>query len=131
MGYYAGKDGQVEVDDRVIAKVSSWSLSANVESLEVTSLDDIARDYTPGLKSANGSLTCWYYDNAPVRLLSKVIQTGEVRESDKVKLTLRWGPNRVTCTALLTSGELACQVGEVMQAQLSFTVCGDFSTVKL
>ncbi len=131
MAYFGGRDGTVTVNGAQLAKVGGWSLSTNVESLEVTSLADVARDYTAGLKSASGSLTCWYYDNAPVPLLSRVVKVGAATDADKVWLKLGWGSKSVTFAALLTAGELSCQVGEVMQAQLSFTVCGDLTEVAL
>ena len=131
MAYFGGRDGTVTANGIQLAKVGGWSLSATVESLEVTSLADVARDYTAGLKSASGSLTCWYYDNAPVPLLSKVVKVGAATDADQVRLRLGWGTKAVTFMALLTAGELSCQVGEVMQAQMSFTVCGDFTAVAL
>jgi hypothetical protein len=129
--FYSGKDGKVLVDGQQLAKVGGWSLSAQVEALETTSLADIARDYTSGLKSANGSCAVFYYADAPVSLLSKVVKVGAATDADKVTITLGWGEKAVTFQALLTSAELGCRVGEVMQAQVSFSACGDLQGVAL
>ena len=129
--YHSGKDGRVVAGGAQLAKVADWSLSTQVEALETTSLADIARDYTPGLKSASGSMAVFYYDDAPVSVLSKVVKVGAATDADKVQLTLGWGDNAVTFTALLTAAELGCRVGEVMQAQITFSVCGDFQGVTL
>jgi hypothetical protein len=119
------------VDGQQLGRIRSWSFSSSVEALEVTSLADVARDYTAGLKSSNGSCSVFYYDNAPVPLLSKVVKTGAATDADMVTMTLGWGDRAVTFKALLTSGEISCQVGEVMQANLSFNVCGDLAEVNL
>jgi hypothetical protein len=129
--FFSGKDGKVTVDGQQLGRIRSWSFSSSVEALEVTSLADVARDYTAGLKSSNGSCSVFYYDNAPVPLLSKVVKEGAATDDDMVTMTLGWGERAVTFKALLTSGEISCQVGEVMQANLSFSVCGDLAEVKL
>jgi hypothetical protein len=131
MAHHSGRDGSIVVDGQKLAKVSSWALTSNVEALDVTSLADVARDYTAGIKSASGSCSIWYYEDAPARLLNKVIRRGEVSDADRVRMRLRWGDHFAEFDALITSGEIACRVGEVMQAQLSFTVCGDLRAVAL
>ncbi len=132
MAHHSGRDGSLFVDGQKLAKVSSWALTSNVEALDVTSLADEARDYTAGIKSASGSCSIWYYEDAPAVLLSKVIKVGGIRDDkDKVRLRLRWGEHVVAFDALITSGEIACRVGEVMQAQLSFSVCGDLRRAEL
>jgi hypothetical protein len=60
-----------------------------------------------------------------------VVKVGAATDADKVTISLGWGEKAVSFTALLTSGELSCQVGEVMQAQVSFSVCGDLKGVAL
>jgi len=131
MSYLSGKDGSITYGGTTVAKVASWSLSSQVEALEVTSLADSARDYTPGLKSASGSCSVWYYDSAPVDLLEKVVRTDAPTDSDKLTMKLGFGTKSITFKCLITSAELAMTVGEVMQAQLSFQVCGDLTGVTL
>ena len=131
MSYFSGRDGKITYDGVQLAKVASWSLSSQVEALEVTSLADFARDYTPGLKSASGGCTVWYYNDAPVSLLSKVVRTDAPSDADKLTMTLGFGEKSITFTCLLTGAELAMTVGEVMQAQLQFQVCGDLTGVVL
>ena len=131
MGFLSGKDGSITCAGNRLAKVASWTLSSQVEALETTSLADTARDYTAGIKSANGSCAIWYYDDAPESLLSKVVKTGEATDADIVEMTLGFGPNSVSFKALITNAELAMAVGQVMQAQLQFNVCGDMTGVTL
>ena len=131
MSYLTGRDGKITYDGTTVAKVAAWSLSSQVEALEVTSLADDARDYTPGLKSASGSCTVWYYDDAPVDLLEKVVRTDAPTDADKLTMVLGFGAKSITFECLITSADLAMTVGEVMQAQLSFQDCSDMTGVTL
>ena len=132
MAFFSGRDGSLYADGVKLARVSNWSLSSTVEALEVTDLGDDSRDYTPGLKSATGSASIFYYDDAPVPLLQHVIKTGPVTDAtDKVALSLRWGNKKIDVNAIMTSASLTCQVGAVMQADIDFSVCGDYSDVVL
>jgi hypothetical protein len=131
MTYYSGKDGYLVVEEVRMGRVSGWSLTSTVESLEVTSLADTARDYVPGLKGATGSCSIWYYSDTPKPLLKRVLRSGPVNEDDIVTIRLHWGDKKVSMHVLITTGEVACQVGEVMQARLNFTVCGDLKEVEL
>jgi hypothetical protein len=129
--YLHGKDGSITYAGVRLAKVASWSLTSQVEALETTSLADSARTYTPGIKSGSGSCSVWYYDDAPVALLSKVVRTDAPSDADIVEMTLGFGAKAVTVRALITNAELAMAVGSVMQAQLQFNVCGDAVSVAL
>jgi hypothetical protein len=131
MAYLHGKDGSITYAGARLAKVASWTLSSQVEALEVTSLADTARNYTAGIKSASGSCAIWYYDDAADSLVSKVVRTDAPSDADIVEMTLGFGTNSVTFKALITNAELAMAVGQVMQAQLQFNVCGDMTGVKL
>ena len=132
MAFHSGRDGSLYVDDVKVARVSNWSITANVEALEVTDLGMDERDYTTGLKSASGTAAVFYYDDAPLSLLQHVIKTGAVTDADdKVVLSLRWGDKKIDVDVILTSAALACQVGSVMQADIGFTVCGDYEEVEL
>ena len=131
MSYTSGKDGSITYGGVRLAKVASWSLSSQVEALEVTSLTDAARNYTPGLKSSTGSCSIWLYDDNAKALMSKVIRTDAPSDADKVSMTLGFGAKSVTFQALLTGCELQMAVGAVMQASLQFHGCAEMSAVVL
>ena len=131
MSYLTGRDGSITYAGVKLAKVASWSLSSQVEALEVTSLADAARDYTPGLKSASGSCSIWYYGDNAKALLSKVVRTDAPSNTDIVEMTLGFGVDSATFKALITSVELGMAVGSVMQASLNFNACGDMTAVVL
>ena len=131
MAFHSGRDGSLYVDWIRLARVAGWSLSGGVETLEVTNLGDNERNYIPGLKSAQGSATIFYHDDAPVSLLAKIFKTGATAEADKVRLSLRFGTKKVDFDAYINTAEFSCQVGSVMQAAISFTVTGDYQALEL
>lgn len=131
MGFFSGRDGSLYVDGVRVARVSNWSLSSSVETLEVTDLGANERSFTPGLKSATGSASIFYHDDAPASLLSKVIKTGPATDADVVLISLRWGQKKVDVNAIVSQSEISCQVGSVMQANISFQVTGNYADVDL
>jgi hypothetical protein len=136
MTYYSGKDGSMSLvaangTETLIAKVSSWSLSAQVDVLETTVLNEHDRNFVPGLRTMTGSATIFYYNNpstganAPVPLLTHILKTTPVNETDDIfKIELAWANKHVTGNIIITSAELNCAVGEVMQASIQFQFTG-------
>jgi len=136
---YTGRDGQLLLGGSTVVKVTNWSLQADLETLETTTLGDNIRSYTPGLQAFSGSATILYYkdDNGSINtsgLLNKLVKTGSggVSASDKVKLTLRLADgndlNDVTMTAYITSASIGASVGEIVSAQISFQGTGALTT---
>ena len=128
MTYYSGKDGSLSLvttsATTAIAKVSNWSISATVDTLETTPLSESDRSYVPGLRTISGSATVFYYDSAPVSLLERVVKTAAVSESDILVIRLGWGTKLIQGSCIITSAELSCAVGEVMQASIQFQFTG-------
>lgn len=131
MTYYSGKDGTLTYDGNSVAKVSSWSFSSSVDTLETTALKDSDRSYVPGLRQCSGSATIFYYDDAPKPLLQRIVGTSAVSESDTLALKLGWGGKYIQGNVIITSGELNCAVGEVMQASIQFQFTGTLTGVTL
>jgi hypothetical protein len=137
---YTGRDGQLLLGGNTLVKVTSWSLQADLELLETTSVGDHRRTFAPGVLSCSGTASLLYYKENDgtidaSTLLRKLVNTNAsgASEADAVTLTLRLadGPdlNDVTLTAYLNSVQLGAAVGEVVSAQVSFQATGDLSTV--
>jgi hypothetical protein len=107
-----------------VAKVSNWSVSSTVDTLETTVLTESDRSYVPGLRTISGSATVFYYDSAPVSLLERVVKTAVVSESDILVIKLGWSTKLIQGSCIITSAELSCAVGEVMQASIQFQFTG-------
>ena len=122
--YYSGQDGSLFLQGQQVAKVKTWSLSFATDALETTTLAEIARTYTTGLKSATGTCTVMYYDDAPVNLLNQLNQSSP-GTSPTCRLKLAFDSKYIEFDAVLTSGNLACTVGEIMQVDITFQMSGD------
>jgi hypothetical protein len=125
-----------------LAKVVNFSLSANLETLETTTLSENIRSYTPGISGYSGSATLLYYkdDNNAINttdLLNKLYKTGTtgVSSSDTVELTFRWvdgtDNNDIKLTAYVTSASIGAATGDIVRAEIAFQGTGALSTVTI
>jgi|TARA_Y100000033_G_scaffold19478_1_gene18305 hypothetical protein len=139
---YTGRDGVMQLGGTTLAKVVNFSLSANLETLETTTLNENIRSYTPGISGYSGSATLLYYkdDNDDINttdLLNKLYKTGTtgVSSSDTVELTFRWvdgtDNNDIKLTAYITSANIGASTGEIVRAEIAFQGTGALSTVTI
>lgn len=139
---YTGRDGVLQLAGTTLAKVVSFSLQANLETLEVTTLGENIRSYTPGIAGYTGSATLLYYkddsDNInTANLLNSLYKTGTagVSSSDTVELTLRWvdgaDNNDIKLTAYITSANIGASTGDIVRAEIAFQGTGALSTVSI
>lgn len=139
---YTGRDGLMQLGGTTLAKVVNFSLSATLETLETTTLNESIRSYTPGISTYSGSATLLYYkDDAnninTTELLNKLYRTGTagVSSTDTVELTFRWvdgaDNNDITLTAYITSASIGASTGEIVQAEIAFQGTGALSTVSI
>ena len=139
---YTGRDGVMQLAGTTLAKVVNFSLSANLETLETTTLSESIRSYTPGISGYSGSATLLYYkdDSNNINtsdLLNKLYKTGTtgVSSSDTVELTFRWvdgaDNNDIKLTAYITSANIGASTGEIVRAEIAFQGTGALSTVSI
>ena len=140
-GFYSGQDGRLIVNDSTVAKVRSWSFTANQAVLETSSLEDTDRTLIPGIRSVTGSCSLYYYQQTAGgttdtgTLLSNLItansgsggeQGGGTKSTVKFELKVLDGNNdrSITFYAYITSLSMTNSVGEVLSADVSFEVNG-------
>jgi len=139
---YTGRDGVLQLSGATLAKVVNFSLQADLETLETTTLGDSLRSYSPGVLGYSGNASLLYYKDDSGRintanLLNKLIRTGTggVSSSDTVELTLRWvdgtDENDIKLTAYITSATIGASTGEITRADISFTGTGALSTASI
>lgn len=137
---YTGRDGRLLLDGTEQIKVTNWSMTGNLETLETTSLGDNQRTYVPGVQEFSGSATLLYYNDGAGRndaatALKKVLKIGSVSESDTVDLRLRLvegtANHDVRFTAYITSVSFGASVGEVSSAQINFQGTGALTAVTI
>ena len=146
--FYSGQDGKLIVNDVTIAKVRSWSFTANQAVLETSSLADTDRTLIAGMRSVTGSCSIYYYrvqgDSSDLTtdvgdLLTNVLtantgsggeQGGGKKSTVKFQLQIADGGASTGTNANLifhayiTSLSMTSSVGEVMSADVSFEVNG-------
>jgi hypothetical protein len=137
---YTGRDGRLLLGSDTLVKVTSWTLQADLETLEITTLGDAQRNYVPGVQGFSGSAALIYYTdvdstNDASTLLRKVVNTTGVTTADVVTLTLRLVDGNtnsdVTLNAYITSASIGANVGEVCSAQISFQGTGAITTATI
>ena len=139
---YSGRDGVLQVGGTTLAKVVNFQLSANLETLETTTLNEHIRVYSPGVVGYSGSATLLYYKEDDgtfntTNILSKLYRTGidGVSSSDTVELTFRWvdgtDNNDIKLTAYITSASIGAATGDIVRAEVAFQGTGALSTVTI
>ena len=139
---YSGRDGELRLGGNKLAKVVSFSVQSNLETLETTTLGDNIRTYTPGIVGYSGSATLLYYkadDNSfnTTKVLNKLYKTGSggVKSDDTVKLTFRWidgdDKNDIVLNAYITSASIGAATADIVRAEISFQATGELQTVSI
>nr|BAR24416.1 phage major tail protein 2 [uncultured Mediterranean phage uvMED] len=133
---YTGRDGVLQVAGTTVAKVSSFSVQANLETLETTTLSENIRSYVPGVVGYTGSCSLLYYkeDSGTINttsLLSALVKTGSagVTSSDTVDLTFRWVDgadiNDIKINAYVSSATMGAATADLVRAEISFIGTGE------
>jgi len=130
MAIYSGKDGKLEFDNRAIGRVRSWSIQSTFDTLDVTDLGDDARKYTPGLKGATGSAALIYHDDNTeiAAVINNCLTTGTPAIA---KMELMWDTKKIQFNAYVNGVTITCSTGEVMSADISYTMSGDYTVLTL
>lgn len=133
---YTGKDGTLEFTaNNAVTKVISYSVTANLETLETTSLGDNHRRYLPGVLSYNGNLSIMYRaqkkDSNIGTILKKVYRTNAAEQSTQlVRLRLTDG-KILEFNAYITSANIVVATGEIVRADLTFRSSGPPKTITI
>lgn len=142
-GFYTGRTGQLQLDDKEVAKIRDWSIETSLELLSTNTVDSDFNTFVPGVVGATGSATLMYYrltaadTNASKvqfdKLLNKIMKgTGAsngVGTDDRVVLRLKAGTDAedtIRFNAYITSASLSVSTGELTVVQINFTVDGPF-----
>ena len=139
---YTGRDGVMQLAGTTLAKVVSFSLQAQLETLDTTTLGENVRSYTPGIAGYSGSATLLYYKDETGKintsqLLGKLYKTGTegVASSDTFELTFRWVDgddfNDIKLNAYITSASIGAATGDIVRAEISFQGTGALTDVSI
>ena len=125
--YYSGMDGSIEYLGTTVNKVRDWTLQINTDALDTTVLSQWDKEATTGLRSASGSCTILYYDNAPSALIEQLLQV-QNQITPTCELKLIYGDKHFQFDAVVTSASTGATVGEVMSVQIQFQRSGPFTS---
>ena len=142
---YTGREGKMLIGTTDIVKVVNFQVSANLETLETTTLGDNLRSYTPGVVGYSGSATLLYYKDGNGNIntadfFDKLYQntTAGVTSSDTVELTLRWDDGTgstnvkdIKMTAYITSASIGASTGDIVRAEIAFQGTGALSKASI
>ena len=141
MAFYTGRTGSLAFGGKAVAKIRDWSIETTVELLSTNDISSSVNTFTPGVKGATGSATLMYYrlgvGESSTRteftaLLSKIMKTGAVTESNRVSLELNVGTGSqddIKFNAYITSASVSVSTGELSVVPINFTVDRDFTEV--
>lgn len=133
MAIYTGQNGILKFNGQQQVNIRNWSVTTTVDTLEVTDLGDRKRKYIPGLASATATATIMYHDdNATLRnILDTSIRSDSQGDPVARNLELKWEGRDLDFQAYITSVTVTCTVGDVMTADVSFQMTGDYTTIDL
>lgn len=138
-------EGELLQQQYRVAKIRSWSLNAESDTIETTALGDVAKTYTPGLNSATGSATLLFYEDDlgfsdmldSYELMNVIFPTGTaplvtmslaIDGRNEYDLSLSGGAGAYKTNfivdAYITSASLGVSYGEVVAVDVNFTVNG-------
>ena len=130
MSYYSGSDGVMKIDDVEAARVTSFSFTANQETLDVTSLGDRDRKLIGGLRSLSGSATIAYYSGTAAKDKRAQYTIGKLMKKDgsaSETVVLELGIlnssgnyDEIKFKAIITSISMSNAQGEIFSADISF-----------
>ena len=140
MKTFTGIDGSLYADGNKVAKVSAWSFSASAAMLPTTTLGDFASTAVYGVQTFSGSCTIYYYekDGGGIdgsALMSDVMRTTQTPTEPTHELNLRYengaSLHEVKFKCLLNQVDIAATAGEIVTAQITFTVTGPLQTATI
>ena len=141
MAFYTGRTGSLVFGGKPVAKIRDWSIETTVELLSTNDISSSVNTFTPGVKGATGSATLMYYkletgesvtSTQFTALLSRIMKTSAITESDRVSLELNVGTANavdIKFNAYITSASVSVSTGELSVVPINFTVDGDFTQV--
>lgn len=138
--HFTGIDGELYVDGGKVATVSNWAFSAAAAPLATTTLGDFAATSIYGIQSFSGTCSLYYYekDGGSIEgsaLFGDVMRTTQTPSDQTHELRLRYinGANshEVRFNCLLNQVDIAASAGEIVTANVAFTVTGPLTTASI
>jgi hypothetical protein len=137
---FTGIDGALYADGNKVARVSAWSFAASAAVLPTTTLGDYAATAVYGVQSFNGNCSIYYYEGDAgaidgSALMSDVLRTTQTPTEPTHELVLRYengaAMHEVKFKCLLNAVNIGATAGEIVGAQITYTVTGPLQTATI
>ena len=138
--YFTGTDGTLSIDGNVVARARNVQIQGSIETLETTTLADDQSTYIQGRRSYSGSCTIYYYEDANGNLsayqaLQNIFSTSAPSKTRtfalKVDLDGQYKNRSLQFNAYIDSISMGLSAGEVLSADIAFTVSGPLATTTI
>lgn len=133
MAYFTGRNGRLFVDQNAIAKVTSWTIKADLDLLETTTLGDSNKTFVPDLPTYTGSAAILYNRNdannniETAAIFNRLLARSASLATATLRLQILDGatPREVIVTAYITSISIGASVGDIVSADINFQATGN------
>lgn len=122
MAVHKGSEGAVYVGANQVAEVRSATLTETAETIDSTSMGDTARTFESSLKSASGTVTCFW---------DETDSNGQesMGAGDEVTLNLYFegnssGDHYASMTAIITEASVSTSLDGLVERTFNFQVDG-------
>lgn len=138
--YFTGTDGTLSIDGSAVARARNIQIQGSIETLETTTLADEESTYIQSRRSYTGNCTIYYYEDADGRLdayqaLQNIFSTATPSKTRTFAFSVNLGgqyKGRVLAfNAYITSAAMGLATGEVLSADIAFTVTGPLTTATI
>ena len=116
MAIHKGSEGTVHVGTDAIAEIKSYSIEDTMDTVEVTTMGDTFRDYTPSLESFSGSIDVFWDE----------VDTAQIALQAGSEVTLKFYPEGTatsakyyTGTAIVTGVSISASFDGMVEASIS------------
>ena len=116
MAIHKGSEGTVHVGTDAIAEIKSYSIEDTMDTVEVTTMGDTFRDYTPSLESFSGSIDVFWDE----------VDTAQIALQAGSEVVLKFYPEGTdssakyyTGTAIVTGVSISASFDGMVEASIS------------
>ena len=124
-----GNNGEIKISSTAVGEVKSWSLTISRDTIEDTSMGDVAKTFVYGKSSASGTIEVHFDDDdsAQGTLRDAVINGTTVALDLFTNDSSTTGTDYYSLTALITSQDVSVEMDSIESRTYNFTSNGAVS----
>ena len=121
-----GNNGEIKISSTAVGEVKSWSLTISRDTIEDTSMGDVAKTFVYGKSSASGTIEVHFDDDdsAQGTLRDAVINGTTVALDLFTNDSSTTGTDYYSLTALITSQDVSVEMDSIESRTYNFTSAG-------